>query len=84
MVLERFGHAGDNLGVERTLHTLAPGQLAIIQPGFLGVARQAKTGHGMHVFVQQAVFQQFAYHQGDAARGLELVDVRRAVRVDTT
>ena len=44
---------------------------------------QAKARHRVDILMQQAAFQQLAHQHRHAARGLEVVDVRRTVRVQT-
>ncbi|MOA25213.1 hypothetical protein D3C78_1459250 [compost metagenome] len=83
MTGEGFIKRGNNGFIERLTRTVAPVQFAVVEPRFHGVALQAKARHGVHVFMQQTAFQQLADQNRYAACRLEMVDVSRAVRVET-
>ena len=78
---ERLFVGRDNLRIERVARPLAPVQLTIVQPRLKGIAMQAKARHRVDILMQQAAFQQLAHQHRHAARGLEVVNVRRTVRV---
>ena len=80
---ERFVKGGDNLFVQRSGRPFAPVKFAVIKPGLQGVAREAEAGHGVNIFMQQSAFQQFANQHRYPASRLEVVNIRRAVRVET-
>ncbi|MNE16745.1 hypothetical protein D3C80_1096990 [compost metagenome] len=83
MAGEGFIKRRDHGFIERLTRTVAPVQFAVIQPWLHGVALQAKTRNGVNVFVQQTAFQQLADQNRYATCRLEVVDVCRAVRVET-
>ena len=81
---ERVGGAGEDRGIAAPPRFLPPDQVAgIVQRGRLGIAAQsAVAGDGQHVRMQEAGVQQLADDEGHAARGLELIHVGEAVRID--
>ena len=79
---ERLVKGGDNRFIKRSGRPFAPVKFTVIKPGLHGVAREAETGNGMDIFMQQAAFQQLAHQHRHAARRLEVVNIRRAVRVE--
>ena len=79
---ERLVKRGDNRFIKRSGRPFAPVKFTVIKPGLHGVAREAETGNGVNIFMQQAAFQQLAHQHRYAARGLEVVNIRRAVRVE--
>ena len=78
---ERFVDRGNHLRIKGRARPFTPVQLAVVQPRLLGVALKAKARHGIHVFMQQSAFQQLAHQQRYTACGLEVVNIRRTVRV---
>ncbi|MCY1223757.1 hypothetical protein D9M72_358950 [compost metagenome] len=61
---------------------VAPAQHAVGHHRLLRIAGQPGAGHGLHVLVQQTGLQQFADDEAGAARGMKVVHIGRAIRVD--
>ena len=81
---ERFIEGGDNISIERGCCAFTPCQLTVIQPRFHGVVMQTKARNGVDIFMQQTAFEQFAHQYRHAARRLEVVNVRRAIRIQAS
>ncbi|MNC64324.1 hypothetical protein D3C75_1145120 [compost metagenome] len=81
VVREWLIEGGDHAVIQRRRRPFTPVEHAIVQPWLLEITLKAETGDCIDVFMQQAAFQQFAHQNRYAARCLEVVNIRRAVRV---
>ena len=79
---ERFSDRAQHAGVCALFGHRAPGQGVAIEPGLVGVGRQALAHDGGHVAVQQASAQQFLHQVAHAACRVKVVHVGTAVGVD--
>ncbi|SPK72805.1 conserved exported protein of unknown function [Cupriavidus taiwanensis] len=79
---ERRGGGRQHLRVAALCGAVAPAQHAVRHHRFLRVTGQARTGHGLHVLVQQPGLQQLADHEAGAPGGMEMVHIGRAIGID--
>ena len=79
---ERLRHRAQDGRVQAGRGAFTPDQAPVVEEGLLGVAAQARAGHGGDVLMQQAGIEQLADQHGGAAGGVEVVDVGLAVRID--
>src|SRR5690606_14410156 len=68
--------------VEGSRGHVAPHEFAVVEYGFLAVAVEAGTRHGVDVRVEQARVEQGADEYLDTSGGVEVVDVGAAVGID--
>ena len=80
--LEWRRHRTQDIFVQRLVRAIAPRDAVAIKPRLLCVGCKPFARHGLDVSMQQACGQKLARDEGHAACCMELVHIRRPVRID--
>ena len=80
--LERSGNRAEDRGIEALRRRITPDKAAVSERGLLRIGGERRSGDSLYILESKSCREKLADHEADAAGGLELVHVRRTVRID--